>query len=50
MELIEVFTVMFENEMQESVRNEIVISDFSEEVVRSVLHCIYDWRTLGTLQ
>ncbi len=37
-----VFTAMFENQLLESLTNEIVISDFSEEVVRAMLHCIYD--------
>jgi hypothetical protein len=37
-----VFKAMFESEMAESATNKIVITDFSEEVVRAMLQCIYD--------
>ncbi len=37
-----VFKAMLQNQMQESMTNEIVISGFSEEVLRSFLKCIYD--------
>ncbi len=36
-----VFKAMFTSQMSESTSNELVISDFSEEVVRSLLRCIY---------
>ncbi len=36
-----VFKVMFKNQMQESATHEIVISDFSEEVVRAMLRYMY---------
>ncbi len=37
-----VFKAMFQNQMQENINDEVVISDFSKEVVRSFLKCIYD--------
>jgi len=37
-----VFRVMFDSHMKESSTNEIVITDFTEDLVRSMLRCIYD--------
>ncbi len=38
----EVFEAMFKSKMKEFCKNEIIISDFSAEVVKSFVDCIYD--------
>jgi hypothetical protein len=41
-----VFKAMFKSEMTESATNKLVIADFSEETVRSMLRCLYDQQNM----
>ncbi len=43
-----VFKAMFDTHMTESATNKIVITDFSEDTVRSLLRCLYDSSALVT--